>query len=74
MRLGMTASVALRIEDEAAGMVVPLAALTESDGGPVVFVVDPANKAVRKTPVTVGGTAERRRADRRAGCRPAKWW
>jgi membrane fusion protein, multidrug efflux system len=58
MRLGMTASIALRIDDEAAALVVPLAALTESDGSPVVFVVDPMTKAVRKTPVTVAGTAE----------------
>jgi membrane fusion protein, multidrug efflux system len=58
MRLGMTASVALRMDDEAAGVVVPLTALTESEGGPVVFVVDPANEAVRKTPVSMGGIAE----------------
>ena len=58
MRLGMTASVALRIDDEAPGMVVPLAAMTESDGSPVVFVVDPTNETVRKTKVTVGGTVE----------------
>jgi multidrug efflux system membrane fusion protein len=58
MRLGMTASVVLRIGDEAAAVVVPLAALTESDGSSVVFVVDPTTKVVRKTPVTVGGTAE----------------
>ena len=58
MRLGMTASVALRIDDEAAGVVVPLTALTESEGSPEVFVVDPTNEAVRKTPVSVGGIAE----------------
>jgi multidrug efflux pump subunit AcrA (membrane-fusion protein) len=58
MRLGMTASVLLRIDDVAAGVVVPLTALTESDGAPVVFVVDPTNEAVRKTPVSVGGIAE----------------
>jgi RND family efflux transporter MFP subunit len=58
MRLGMTASVALRIDDEAAGVVVPLTALTESEGNPEVFVVDPTNEAVRKTPVSVGGIAE----------------
>jgi len=59
MRLGMTASVALRINDEAAAaVVVPVAALTESDGSPVVFVVEPASKTVRKTPVTVAGMAE----------------
>ena len=39
-------------------MVVPLTALTESDGGTVVFVVDAASKVVRKTAVTVGGVAE----------------
>jgi multidrug efflux system membrane fusion protein len=58
MRLGMTATVALRIDDEAAALVVPLGALTEADGNPVVFVVDPANKTVRKTEVTVEGTAD----------------
>lgn len=57
MRLGMTASVALQINDEDEGVVVPLTALTESEGGPEVFVVDPANEAVRKTPVSVGGIA-----------------
>lgn len=58
MRLGMTASVALRIDDESAAVVVPVAALSESDGSPVVFVVELANKTVRKTPVTTAGTAE----------------
>jgi membrane fusion protein, multidrug efflux system len=58
MRFGMTASVALHIDDEAAGTVVPIAALTESDGGPVVFLVDPATETVRKTKVTVDGTTE----------------
>jgi RND family efflux transporter MFP subunit len=58
MRLGMTATVALRIDDQAAALVVPLWALTEADGSPVVFVVDPANKTVRKTSVTLAGTAE----------------
>jgi membrane fusion protein, multidrug efflux system len=58
MRLGMTASVVLHVDDQVAGVVVPLAALTESEGSPEVFVVDPANEAVRKTPVSVGGIAE----------------
>ena len=44
MRLGMTATVAIRIDEEAAAMVVPLAALTEADGAPVVFVVDADKK------------------------------
>jgi RND family efflux transporter MFP subunit len=58
MRLGMTASVTLRIDEESAAMVVPLTALTESDGSSVVFVVDPASKAVRKIEVTVAGLAD----------------
>jgi membrane fusion protein, multidrug efflux system len=58
MRLGMTASVSLNVEDEAAPMIVPLTALTESDGGTVVFVVDAANKVVRKTAVGVGDIAD----------------
>src|ERR1700730_3926661 len=58
MRLGNTASVALWMDYEAACVVVPLAALTESDGGPVVFVVDPVNEAVHKTFVSVARIAE----------------
>ena len=57
MRLGMTASVALRSEDEEAGIVVPVTAITESDGSPVVFVADPTNATVHKTKVMVGATA-----------------
>jgi membrane fusion protein, multidrug efflux system len=58
MRLGMTASVALRIDDEASALVLPVAALVDGDGSPAVFVVDAAKQAVRKMPVTVGGAAE----------------
>ena len=58
MRLGMTASVALRIDNDASGIVVPVAAVTESDGSPVVFTVDPATETVHKRKVVVGGTAE----------------
>jgi len=58
MRLGMTALVALTIEDDTAPMVVPLTALTEEGGTPIAFVVDTASKAVRKTAVTVAGIAE----------------
>lgn len=58
LRLGMTASVGIKVDDEAARMVVPVTALTESDGHQVVFVVDPTNLAVRRTPVTVGGVTE----------------
>jgi len=55
MRLGMTASIALTIGDEAAPMVLPLTALTEGESGPVAFVVDQVNKVVRKTAVTIAG-------------------
>jgi RND family efflux transporter MFP subunit len=58
MRLGMTATVALAIGDDAAPVVVPLSALTESDGGPVAFVVDRASRIVRKTAVRIAGVAE----------------
>ncbi len=57
MRLGMTASVAINVQDPAESVVVPLTALTEIDGNAVVFIVEPASRAVRKTQVTVGGTA-----------------
>jgi RND family efflux transporter MFP subunit len=58
MRLGMTATVAIRIDGQVAAMLVPLTALTEADGTPVVFVVDAEGKTVRRTPVTVAGTAD----------------
>jgi membrane fusion protein, multidrug efflux system len=58
IRLGMTASVALHIDEKESDVVVPLTALTESEGGPAVFVVDPTIEAVRKIPVTMGGIAE----------------
>ena len=58
MRLGMTASVALHVGDKSAATVVPLTALSQSEGNLVVFVVDPASKTVRRTPVTVAGLAD----------------
>jgi membrane fusion protein, multidrug efflux system len=59
MRLGMTATVSLMIDDDSnAHLVVPLTALTESNGATVAFVVDAANKVVRKAAVTVAGIAE----------------
>jgi membrane fusion protein, multidrug efflux system len=57
MRLGMTATVALTLKENVAP-VVPLTALTESDGRTVAFVVDAVNKVVRKTTVDVGGVGE----------------
>jgi RND family efflux transporter MFP subunit len=58
MRLGMTATVGLRIDENAAPMLVPLTALRESDGGVVAFVVDAVHNVVRKTAVNVAGVAE----------------
>jgi multidrug efflux system membrane fusion protein len=58
MRLGMTATVALRIEQESMPIVVPLTALTERTSNPAVFVVDQANKVVRRTSVALSGTAD----------------
>jgi RND family efflux transporter MFP subunit len=58
MRLGMTATVAIRIDGDAPALLVPLTALTEADGSTVVFVVDADRKTVRRTPVTVSGTAD----------------
>jgi membrane fusion protein, multidrug efflux system len=58
MRLGMTATVAIRFDGQGAALLVPLTAVTESDGAPVVFVVDRERSTVRRTPVTVAGTAD----------------
>jgi len=58
MRLGMTATVALTIEEKAAPVLVPLTALAESDGATVAFVVDAVSKVVRKITVDVGGIGE----------------
>ena len=58
MRLGMTASVALKVARDASPMVLPVAALTERAGGPAVFVVDQANMVVRQTVVALAGTSD----------------
>ena len=58
MRLGMTATVALRIEHDTPPVVVPITALTDSSTDPAVFVVDQVNKVVRRTIVALSGTAE----------------
>jgi multidrug efflux system membrane fusion protein len=57
MRLGMTATVSIKVEDAAASVVVPLTAVTEIGGSTVVFVVEPASRTVRKKPVTLAATA-----------------
>lgn len=53
MRLGMTAAVTMRLDEEAAPAVVPVSALAEDNGNPVVFIIDPVGKSVRKTPVEI---------------------
>jgi membrane fusion protein, multidrug efflux system len=57
MRLGMTASVSIKVEDTSASVVVPLTAVTDSGGSTVVFIVEPASRTVRKKPVTLAATA-----------------
>ena len=57
MRLGMTASVTIGVDDKASELSVPLSALSEIDGNPVVFVVDRASSIVRRRPVSVDGVA-----------------
>jgi len=58
MRLGMTASVTLRLEHETAPILLPLTALTESSDNAAVFVVDPSNQMVRRTIVALAGTSD----------------
>lgn len=58
LRLGMTATVMIRIDEEAAAMVVPLTALTETGGFPAVFMVDTDKKTVRMTRITVAATVD----------------
>jgi RND family efflux transporter MFP subunit len=58
VQLGMTANVAL---GERAGhdtISVPLAALTQIDGNPAVWVVDPGTSKVNLRPVTIGAYRE----------------
>jgi RND family efflux transporter MFP subunit len=58
MRLGMTATVAIRIDEEKrGGVLVPLTSLTESEGATVVYVVDAERKTVHRTPVSIAGTS-----------------
>src|SRR5262249_8557473 len=57
LRLGMTASVAIKVEDAAAAVIVPLTAVTDAGGGTAVFVVEPGSRIVRRKPVTIAATA-----------------
>ncbi len=58
MRLGMTTSVTFRVKEATPPVVVPLTALTEDGGKPVVYVADKARETVARREVTLGGVAE----------------
>lgn len=58
MRLGMTASVSLRLQTGAPYLPVPLAALTEIDGRSAVFVADRATSKVSSRVVETESVAE----------------
>lgn len=57
MRLGMTATVSIRVEDAGAAIVVPLTAVSETGTETVVFVVEPGSRIVRKKPVALAAAA-----------------
>lgn len=57
MRLGMTATVSIKVEDARAAVIVPLTAVTEAGGETAVFVVEPGTRIVRKRPVTLAAAA-----------------
>jgi RND family efflux transporter MFP subunit len=58
VQLGMTASVALGERTAAAAISLPLSALTQIDGRPAVWVVDPQTAKVNLRPVQVGAYRE----------------
>jgi RND family efflux transporter MFP subunit len=57
MRLGMTATISIKVEDARASVVVPLAAVTEAGGETAVFVVEPGTRIVRRKPVVLAAAA-----------------
>ncbi len=57
MRLGMTATVSIKVDDGSAAVVVPLTAVAEAGGEPAVFVVEPGTRIVRRKPVTLAAPA-----------------
>ena len=58
VQLGMTANVALGERAGPATISVPLTALTQIDGNPAVWIVDPETSKVNLRPVTVGAYRE----------------
>jgi RND family efflux transporter MFP subunit len=57
LRLGMTASVSIKVPDAIPSVIVPLTAVSEEGGGPVVFVVEPGSRIVRRKAVTLAAAA-----------------
>jgi membrane fusion protein, multidrug efflux system len=58
MRIGMTASVLFKIQQETAVNILPLTALTERNGKTVAFVVDKDSQTVRQREVEAQGVSE----------------
>lgn len=72
VRLGMTAMLEAVVPVESGGIVVPLAALAERDGKPVVWVVDPASKTVSPREIVTASFAEDGvRVEK--GLKPGEW-
>jgi multidrug efflux system membrane fusion protein len=57
LRLGMTATVTIKVEDSAASLVVPLTAVTDAEGATIVFVVERGTRIVRRRPVILAEAA-----------------
>jgi len=58
MRLGMTTSVSFRIQEATPPLIVPLTALTEENGKPVVYVADKERETVTRREVSLDGVSE----------------
>jgi multidrug efflux pump subunit AcrA (membrane-fusion protein) len=58
MRIGMTASVLFKIQQETPINILPLTALTERNGKTVAFVVDKDTQTVRQREVEAQGVSE----------------
>ncbi len=54
MRIGMTAQVAFNVPEDAPGVIVPLAALSERDGKTIAFVADRETQTVAQRHVIAG--------------------
>ena len=72
VRIGMTASVSVTVKAADDGITLPVAALAERDGKPVVWLVDRATDTVSARPVTVAGYADNG-VRISAGVKPGDW-